>query len=527
MKRDKMLWSLVLSVYLCLLGQVPCFSQCTGCTVTNPGTNINSSSNGQVFCITATPGGNINMNITHDNVTVKVCANNVTFNGFNINSGTDNFVIESWGTNTILSSANIGEDLFEFRVHSTGARVNGGNYNSEARFFVTDGGDLSLNFNLNPGSPVNIVVDDNSTLNTQSITSNSGGSIEIGANAVMNVGGTLMFNNPTTITNQNELNITNNLVMQGGANSFSNACGESSVNVGGEFRIDAGSMNNSGTINTVNFRVNSGGPINFFEGAQLIVSGSMQANNVTNSMRYIGSAAECALFQLNSISNWNNDLTPDSEIYYCGPAASSKPGSATIGCGCASSVTNCNPTLPVEFGLFTGLDVNGVVELNWLTVSEVNNSHFEILKSVDGIKWSYIGSVSGQGNSESPTEYYFPDELPFSGVNYYRIRQVDFDGKFSYSNIISLNRDASFSLHVFPNPTFNGEVNIKFHNNEREETLLLLIDALGRELFSKVIVHESESEFFALHEEVDLKSGVYFILASNNEKLHQHKLVVR
>ncbi len=505
------------------------YGQCTSCDQVLSGTNLNTTTNNEIWCITSTPSGNVNMNINHDNIQVLVCVDNVTFNGFNINGGIDNFTIESWGDNTNLNSVSVSEDLFTFIVHGSGADVNGGNFNSESRFEVTDGGDLSLNFGLNPGSPINIFVDSNSILTTQSITSNNGGVIDIRPGAIMNVNGTLMFNNPTTIKNQNELNISNDMVMQGGANAFRNLCGESSVNVGGEFRVDAGSLINSGTINTNNFRFNNGGPLNFDEGASLNVTGNVEAINVTNGFNYSGSAGECATFSVNAISNWNNSMTLDNELYYCGPASGSKPGSATVGCGCASTVTNClSGPMPVKLLHFSAEDFHGIVELNWSTIEEENNSHFEILRSMDGYSWELIGAVSGQGNSTELNNYVYPDENSIlSSTIYYRLRQVDFDGSFYYSEILSVKRDAGFHLYAYPNPSSNGEVHLKISHSEGAETLLLLHDALGRELYSKIVVHEEGDVIFALHEEVDLTPGVYLIVASSNEKLHQEKLVVR
>ncbi len=114
---------------------------------------------------------------------------------------------------------------------------------------------------------------------------------------------------------------------------------------------------------------------------------------------------------------------------------------------------NVESSTPVTWLDFRGkLTEKEQVELNWTTVSEKNNSHFEIQRSKDGLNFETLMSVKGSGNSTSTIRYSCIDENPGSGLNYYRLKQVDTDGAYDLSRAISIEVDA---LKIGPNPTTN------------------------------------------------------------------------
>ncbi len=111
--------------------------------------------------------------------------------------------------------------------------------------------------------------------------------------------------------------------------------------------------------------------------------------------------------------------------------------------------------LPVKFKSFDGVMQNGQSLLKWTTTNEVNNKGFDVERSADGQVFSPIGFVAGQ-NQAGDNDYTFTDVKPLTGVNYYRLKQIDNDGKFSYSSIIQLKNDISeFVWNVYPNPIVN------------------------------------------------------------------------
>nr|MBP6415358.1 T9SS type A sorting domain-containing protein [Chitinophagaceae bacterium] len=112
-------------------------------------------------------------------------------------------------------------------------------------------------------------------------------------------------------------------------------------------------------------------------------------------------------------------------------------------------------TLPISLLSFNGRKNNDVVELSWETAFENNNNRFEIeTGKQQSNTLNKIGSVNSKGNSNSVQAYGYTDNLPVMGVNYYRLKQVDFDGNFSYSKTIAVSFDKKGkSLTVYPNPT--------------------------------------------------------------------------
>ncbi|MEO7210110.1 MAG: T9SS type A sorting domain-containing protein, partial [Chitinophagaceae bacterium] len=113
-------------------------------------------------------------------------------------------------------------------------------------------------------------------------------------------------------------------------------------------------------------------------------------------------------------------------------------------------------TLPVTFKNFDGVMKNGQSLLKWTTTNEINNKGFDVERSTDGQVFSPIGFVAGQNNSGIENNYTYTDVKPVNGTNYYRLKQIDNDGKFAYSSIIQLkNVIADFAWSVYPNPIVN------------------------------------------------------------------------
>lgn len=115
--------------------------------------------------------------------------------------------------------------------------------------------------------------------------------------------------------------------------------------------------------------------------------------------------------------------------------------------------SNPATVIPVEMVRFDAKTVNNTVKLNWLTASERNNAYFNIERSANGRDWSNIGQVKGNGTTSKATNYGFADETPLATINYYRLKQVDTDGKSSYSPTVSVNfKGNGKQMSVFPNP---------------------------------------------------------------------------
>lgn len=118
-----------------------------------------------------------------------------------------------------------------------------------------------------------------------------------------------------------------------------------------------------------------------------------------------------------------------------------------------STDVDANP-LPVELVNFTGEREGGNIKLSWATLTEVNSDYFEIEHSREGHSFNAIGRVSSSGNSSQINTYEFIDRNLATGVHYYRLKMVDFDGAFEYSSILQVTPDLSNSrVLVYPNPS--------------------------------------------------------------------------
>ena len=109
--------------------------------------------------------------------------------------------------------------------------------------------------------------------------------------------------------------------------------------------------------------------------------------------------------------------------------------------------------LPIDLLTFTAKLKDGIVRVDWATGSETNNHYFTVEKSRDGKSFEDVGKVDGAGNSSMTRYYNMVDHTPFTGLSYYRLRQTDFDGHFTFSEPVAVfNSDKNFSWYVFPNP---------------------------------------------------------------------------
>lgn len=143
--------------------------------------------------------------------------------------------------------------------------------------------------------------------------------------------------------------------------------------------------------------------------------------------------------------------------------------------------------LPIELAEFTGW-YNGLAnELHWKTYSEVNADKFEVEKSIDGTAFNYIGEVSAHGYSSTMHAYEFYDYNQLSGVQYYRLRMIDFDGSFKLSNIISIDADGSgvHAILIYPNPVQNN-LHLEIISSADTKIVLRIYDVLSKLVFENI-----------------------------------------
>lgn len=157
-------------------------------------------------------------------------------------------------------------------------------------------------------------------------------------------------------------------------------------------------------------------------------------------------------------------------------------------------------SLSVEYSFLIGELIKTKVKLSWQTLSEINNNGFEIQRSSDAINWTAIGFEKGNINSIQNKDYIFFDELPLLGTSYYRLKQIDLNDTFEYSDIISIHNDKISSINVYPNPT-KGLFEISGENINS----IKITNDLGKIVYEKI---DLQNNFIELS---NLSSGLYFV----------------
>jgi len=172
--------------------------------------------------------------------------------------------------------------------------------------------------------------------------------------------------------------------------------------------------------------------------------------------------------------------------------------------------------LPVELTSFTASISTNSVNLKWNTATEVNNYGFEIQRSAVSSKqsaenWDKIGFVKGNGNSNSPKNYYFVDENVNSGKYYYRLKQTDIDGKFTFSKVVEADIASPDVYNLdqnYPNP-FNPITTIKYEIPKAGKVKIVIFDMLGREVQTLVNGYKEAGRYNVQFDASKLASGTY------------------
>jgi hypothetical protein len=185
-----------------------------------------------------------------------------------------------------------------------------------------------------------------------------------------------------------------------------------------------------------------------------------------------------------------------------------------------------NANFKIQPFIFTAQkELNNTVNLQWSIASESTSIHYEIEKSVDGVNFDFIAKINAVNNPDSPQPYFYNDNKPFQGINYYRLKQVDKDGQFTYSKIVSVGlENTGVQYVIFPNPA-KYKSTVRILTNMKQLTVRL-IDALGREVFLKSFGTLNIGEDLPIPL-VGLSKGVYFLTLTSDTGTSLHKILVQ
>ncbi len=185
-----------------------------------------------------------------------------------------------------------------------------------------------------------------------------------------------------------------------------------------------------------------------------------------------------------------------------------------------------NNSLPIELISFDAIPVGNTVETNWSTALEINNAFFTIERSADGTNFEEIGKVDGAGNSSATINYSWTDDLPLQKVSYYRLRQTDFNGNTSVSNIKSVNFGVQSQIKLYPNPA-HDKIFITI-SDPAEQVKVQLYDMQGREIYVTNFAGSNGNAKQTFTVPVSgVLPGMYMVAGWSGQNEFKEKLVIR
>ncbi|MEE9437892.1 MAG: T9SS type A sorting domain-containing protein [Saprospiraceae bacterium] len=183
-----------------------------------------------------------------------------------------------------------------------------------------------------------------------------------------------------------------------------------------------------------------------------------------------------------------------------------------------------NTVLPIEL-LSIGAESEGkTVKIDWKTATELNNRGFEILHSLNGYNWRTIGFVEGSGTSYNINAYSYLHETPKGGINYYRLKQIDYDGSYSYSNTVSTIVDSeNKEFVVFPNPVSgNSILNIELPYVD-SYNVISIFNNLGQKVYQKLYFSDDRNCKVHLP---NVPSGTYYLELKGESNVQVKRLII-
>ncbi len=183
-------------------------------------------------------------------------------------------------------------------------------------------------------------------------------------------------------------------------------------------------------------------------------------------------------------------------------------------------------SLPVSLTSFTATKNGNSALLAWSTSSEINNKGFGVERSADGLVWSQLGFINGNGNSTTTQQYTYQDKNPLSGINYYRLKQVDNDGKQTYSSTVNVNFSSTdkVGFSFYPNPVRN-KIMVSLQDIQGSAASLTLVNVNGKTV--KTIALTAQNAFGNVQINVsDVAKGNYFLVLNDGLTIKTTKVLI-
>ncbi|MEP7168501.1 MAG: T9SS type A sorting domain-containing protein, partial [Bacteroidota bacterium] len=191
------------------------------------------------------------------------------------------------------------------------------------------------------------------------------------------------------------------------------------------------------------------------------------------------------------------------------------------------TLTNIISPLPIELLSFNAITKGKNVEVTWKTAAEINNNYFTVMRSKDGLNFEEIGQVDGAGNSTIALNYHFTDTKPYNGISFYQLKQTDFNGKTSYSKIVSVRfaSQSSFSIEYLLNNPTTHTVNALIYVDNAYSAYTEITDVSGRKIYSKNFIVKNKLVSFSFSS-TELSKGIYFLKVTDGIHVLVRKIIM-
>lgn len=423
--------------------------------------------------------------------------------------------------------------LFSFFLLSAGALF------SQSRFIIKDDAYVVLN-TASTSESIFVVLDNG---NTNALATSGGGNIitkheknQVKWNIGTNTGTyTLPFTTATTATNASESKIPASVNITGAGtgsgnikfSSYTDNNGTDNYKVSDYKPSDVTNMDNSSaTDNSANvvdrfWIIDANG---YTDKPDVTLSFTYDDDEVTATNNTL-SEADIFPQRWNSTASQWHDVTLSGTLNTTSNTLSAVTVAKANFFRSWALVSSVTP-LPVELISFEPKCIDNQTVIKWTTAAEINNSHFEIQHSTDGTSWSTIDSVQGAGNSTTVINYEQPVKVNSNQeVDYYRLKQIDFDGTSAHSDIKTCSCDGGLEItSLYPNPS-DGEVNILINSTEGGTLSLKIYDALGKLIVNDDLTIQEGAN--VINNVIQGEGGKYFVSASiSNGKYYDYGVIV-
>lgn len=182
--------------------------------------------------------------------------------------------------------------------------------------------------------------------------------------------------------------------------------------------------------------------------------------------------------------------------------------------------------LPITLLKFWAVKDDNHIKISWTTATEINNEFFILEKSANALDFEKIAKIQGAGNSSTMLNYHYIDNMPYSGDNYYRLTQVDYDGTSETFNIIHANCDNNnneIEISVYPT-VFDSNVNVYIKSFNDEKLNFEIFDLQGK-LVYKQIIQNNEISYENILNLSDIKPSVYILKVYSDNHFYSTRII--